>query len=147
MWICCEGTNMCLKLLAFFLNAALKKVACLIDFLLFYVPLKNFSLISRRQLYRWKAAKCRPMLGIQGLWAGRDRYCATPAVARDLVFSGLIRRISPFSRLLRHPMGCGGSILTRTWYVHLSTGTYIRFCFGFHGTYIKLCWYLHHLHF
>jgi hypothetical protein len=53
------------------------------------------------------------MLGAQGLWAGRDLYRATPAVTRDLAFSGLIRRIAPFSRLLRHTRGCGGSILTR----------------------------------
>jgi hypothetical protein len=32
------------------------------------------------------------MLGAQGLWAGRDLYRATPAVTRDLGFSGLIRR-------------------------------------------------------
>jgi hypothetical protein len=30
-----------------------------------------------------------------------------------LGFSGLIRRTAPFSRLLRHTRGCGGSILTR----------------------------------
>jgi hypothetical protein len=29
------------------------------------------------------------------------------------VFFGLIRRTAPFSRLLRHTRGCGGSILTR----------------------------------
>jgi hypothetical protein len=44
---------------------------------------------------------------------GRDLYRATPAVARDLGFSGLIRRTAPFSRLLRHTRGCGRSILTR----------------------------------
>jgi hypothetical protein len=51
----------------------------------------------------------RPMLGAQGLLAGRDLYRAT----RDLGFSGLIRRTAPFSRLLRHAWGCGGPILTR----------------------------------
>ena len=79
----------------------------------FYVPLKNISLIWRRHHCRWRAAKFRPMLGAQGLWAGRDLHRATPAVTRDLGFSGLIRRIAPFSRLLRHMRGCGGSILTR----------------------------------
>jgi hypothetical protein len=53
------------------------------------------------------------MLGAQGLWAGRDLYCATPIVTQDLGFSGLIRRTAPFSRLLRHAWGCWGSILTR----------------------------------
>jgi hypothetical protein len=37
----------------------------------------------------------------------------SPAVTRDLGFSGLIRRTAPFSRLLRHTRGCGGCILTR----------------------------------
>jgi hypothetical protein len=48
-----------------------------------------------------------------GLWAGRDLYHATPTVTRDLGFSGLILRTTPFSRLLRHTRGYGGSILTR----------------------------------
>ena len=85
----------------------------LIDYLLFYVPLKNISLIWRRHHYRWRAAKFRPMLGAQGLWAGRDLYRATPAVTQDLGFSGLIRRTSLFSRLLRHTRGYGESFLTR----------------------------------
>jgi hypothetical protein len=52
------------------------------DYLVFYVPLKIISLTSiwRCHHYRWRAAKFRPMLGAQGLWAGRDLYCATPAV-------------------------------------------------------------------
>ena len=40
-------------------------------------------------------------------------YRATPAVTRGLGFTGLIRRTAPFSRLLRHTRGCGGSILLR----------------------------------
>jgi hypothetical protein len=84
----------------------------LIDYLWFYVPLKNFALIWRRHHCRWRTAKFRPMLGAQGLWAGRDLYRATPAVTRDLGCSGLIRRTVPFSRLLQHTRGCGGSILT-----------------------------------
>jgi hypothetical protein len=82
------------------------------DYLLFYVPLKNISLIWRRHHYRWRAAKFRPMLRAQGLWAGRDLYHATPAVTRGLDFSGFIWRTAPISRLLRHTRGCGGSILT-----------------------------------
>jgi hypothetical protein len=46
----------------------------LIDYLVFYVPLKNISLIMRRHHYRWRAAKFRLMLGAQGLWVGRDLY-------------------------------------------------------------------------
>ena len=91
---------------------------CLIDYLLFYALLKNISHIWKRHHYRWRAAKFRPMLGAQGLWAGRDFYSATPAVTRGLGFSGLIRRTAPFSRLLRHTRGCGGSILTRIFICH-----------------------------
>jgi hypothetical protein len=85
----------------------------LIDYLLFYLPLKNISRIWRSHHCRWRAAKSRPMFSAQGLWAGRDLYRATPAVTRDLGFSGLIRRTAPFSRLLQHAWECGGSILTR----------------------------------
>jgi hypothetical protein len=88
------------------------EVDWLIDYLRFYVSLKNFSLIWRRHRYRWRTAKFRPMLGAQGLWAGRDLYRFTPAVTRDLGISVLIRRTAPFSRLLRHTRGHGGSILT-----------------------------------
>jgi hypothetical protein len=49
------------------------------------------------------------MLCAQGLWAGRDLYRATPAVTRDLGFSGLIRR------------GCRGTLLTQ-----ILTGKLIR---------------------
>jgi hypothetical protein len=58
----------------------------LIDYLVFYFPLKNISLIWRRHHYRWRAEKFRPMLGAQGLWAGRNLYRATPAVTWDLAF-------------------------------------------------------------
>jgi hypothetical protein len=111
-------------------------------FILFYFPLKYFSLIWRRHRYRWRAAKFRPMLDAQGIWAERDLYRATPAVTRDLGFSGLIWRTAPFSRLLRHTRGveiyfnpdphgfpfsrllrhtrgCGGPILTRILTCHL----------------------------
>jgi hypothetical protein len=50
---------------------------------------------------------------LRAFWAGRDLYRATPAVTRDLGFPGLVRRSAPFSRLVRHTKGCGGSILTR----------------------------------
>jgi hypothetical protein len=59
----------------------------LIDYLRFYVPLKNFPLIWRRHHCRWSAAKFRPMLGAQGLWAGRDLYRAISAVTRDHGFT------------------------------------------------------------
>jgi hypothetical protein len=71
----------------------------LIDYLRFYVPLKNFSLIWRRHHCRWRAAKFRPMLGAQSLWAGRDLYRATPTATRDFGFSGLIRKTAPLIQL------------------------------------------------
>jgi hypothetical protein len=85
----------------------------LIDYLPFYVPLKNISLIWRRHHCWWRAAKIRPMLGAQSLWTGMNLYRATPTVTRDLCFCSLIRRTAPFSRLLRHAWGRGGPILTR----------------------------------
>jgi hypothetical protein len=95
-----------------YIMTLLKAIHWLIYYLRFYIPLKNFLLIWRRHHCRWKAAKFRPMLGAQGLLAGRDLYRATPAATRDRGYSGLIRRTAPFSRLLRHTRGCGGSILT-----------------------------------
>jgi hypothetical protein len=86
------------------------------DYLLFYIPpIKNLSLIWRRHHCLWKAANFGPMLGAQGIWAGRDLYRATPAVTWGLgfviafwimitfctllaslicIFSGLIQRIT-----------------------------------------------------
>jgi hypothetical protein len=109
----------------------------LIDYLRFYVPLKNFSLIWYWRCHhcRWRAAKFRPILSTQGLWAGRDLHRATPAVTRDLGFSGLIRRTAPFSHLLRHTRGCEGPILTRIkdltdayilYFTHSLTGIYSK---------------------
>jgi hypothetical protein len=91
-------------------------------------PLKNFSLIWRRHHCWWRAAKFRPILGTQGLWAGRDLYRATPTVTRDLSFPGLIRRNAPYSRLLRHTRGCGGSILTRILTGNIAWDLYVIVC-------------------
>jgi hypothetical protein len=96
----------------------------LIGYLLFCVPLKNISHIWRRHHYRWRAVRFRPMLGAQGLWAGRDLYRATPAATLDLGFSGLIWRTALFCCLLRHTKGCGGSILTRILTGPLSVTSY-----------------------
>jgi hypothetical protein len=112
----------------------------LIDYIGFYVSLKNISLIWRRHHCRWRAAKFRNMLGAQGFWAGRDLYRSTPAVTRDLGLSGLIRRTASYSRLLRHTRGCGGFILTR-----ILTGCQVRrWCLLSHGiwSYIHFVRYL-----
>jgi hypothetical protein len=90
-------------------------VLCLAQEFFTYIAgegLQNLGLCSALRAFerhhcRWRAAKFRPMLGAQGL------YRATPAVTRDLGFSGLIRRTAQCIRLLRHTRGCGGNILTR----------------------------------
>jgi hypothetical protein len=80
-------------------------------------PIPEYFTYVETSAYRRRAAKFRPMLGTQGLWAGRDLYRATPAVTRGLGFSGLIRRTAIINRLLRHTRWCGRSILTQipTW--------------------------------
>ena len=52
----------------------------------------------------WRAGKLRPMLSIQGLWAGKDLYCATYAVTRGLSF--LVSSNGPHR--LRHARGMQG---------------------------------------
>jgi hypothetical protein len=81
-------------------------------YLLFYILLKNFSLVWRRHHCWWRAAKFMQMLGAQGLWSGRNLLCATHAVTRCLGFSCLIWMTAPFSRLLQHTRGSRGPILT-----------------------------------
>jgi hypothetical protein len=51
-----------------------------------------FQLSGGSRHYRWHGCKSRPMLGAQGLWAGRDLYRATPTATRDLGLYGLIRK-------------------------------------------------------
>jgi hypothetical protein len=77
----------------------------MIDYIRFYVSLKNFSPIWRHQHCRWRAAKFRPILGAQGLWARRDLYRATPTVTPRFF------RSHPKDRLQLVAWGCGGSII------------------------------------
>jgi hypothetical protein len=84
-------------------------VPSLIDYLRFYVPLKNISLIWRRQHYLWRAAKFRSILGAQGLSLSCHTCCDT---GRRFFLS------HPKDRPIQSPLttyegGCGGSILTR----------------------------------
>ena len=81
-------------------------------YVLFYVSLKNFSLIWRCHNYWWQAAKFSPVFGAQNLWAGSNLYLATPAVTQGLNFSGLIQRTILFNHL-KLAWGFGGPILTR----------------------------------
>jgi hypothetical protein len=85
----------------------------LINYLPFYLSRKKFSLIWTCHHCQWRAAKFRPMLSAQGLWAGGDLYRATPTVTGRLGFFSFIRRIASFNRLLRHALACRGFILTR----------------------------------
>jgi hypothetical protein len=94
---CSPSSAMVTSPYLFYTSAKIEK---LIDYLRFYVPLKNFSLIRRRHHSRWRAAKFKPMLGAQGLWAGRDLYRATPAVTRDLGFF----RSYPKDRPIQSPL-------------------------------------------
>jgi hypothetical protein len=64
--------------------------------------------------YRWRTAKFRPMLGVQGLWAGRI------FIVPHMLWHGA--SVFPVSSegpphsvasLIWHMRGCGGSILTR----------------------------------
>jgi hypothetical protein len=57
-------------------------------------PEQFFQLSGGCHHYQWQGCKFRPMLGAQGLWAGRDLYLATPTVTRDLESYGLIRKTS-----------------------------------------------------
>jgi hypothetical protein len=59
---------------------------------LFIAARAIFQLSGVCHHYRWQGCKFWPMLGAQGLWAGRDLFRATPTATRDLGFYGLIRK-------------------------------------------------------
>jgi hypothetical protein len=59
---------------------------------LFIAAWAIFQLSGGCHHYRWQGCKFRPMLGVQGLWAGRDLYRTTPTATRDLGLYGLIRK-------------------------------------------------------
>jgi hypothetical protein len=85
-----------------------------IDYLLFYIPLKNFSLIWRYHHCLWRAAKFTPMLSARGLRAGG--IFIVPHLlwhGASSCFFGLIQSIAPFICLLRHTRGCWRPILIR----------------------------------
>jgi hypothetical protein len=86
--------NALLKKITFHCYVCRYKMFLLVLFLhlLVYVLLRNFSLIWKRHHCRWRVPKFRPM----HIWTGNDLYCVIPAATRGLVFSGLIRRTTPF---------------------------------------------------
>jgi hypothetical protein len=79
----------------------------LIDYLQFYVPRKNVSLIWRRH----HAGEGLPNLGLCSALRSVEQG-GIFIVTRGFGFSGLIRRAALFSCLLWHTRECGGSILT-----------------------------------
>jgi hypothetical protein len=67
------------------------KIVCLFVYL-FIAARAIFQLSGDCHHYRWLGCKFRPMLGTQGLWAGRDLYRTTPTAIRGLGLYGLIRK-------------------------------------------------------
>jgi hypothetical protein len=65
------------------------------DYQIFYTYRKINSYIWKCHHCQCRAAKFTPMLGAQGLWAGRNLYRATPAVAWGFGFSGRSHPKSP----------------------------------------------------
>jgi hypothetical protein len=102
MWMKCSFKIVEQYYICIYKESTMKKIVTShfhsLDYLRFYVPLQNFSLIWR----------CHPE-GLQNLGlcsalrafekGGIDIYCATPAVTWGSVFSCLIRRTALFSRL------------------------------------------------
>jgi hypothetical protein len=81
-------------------------------YLLFYVPLKNCSLIWRRHHYHWKAAEFRPTLGVQGHWAGGIFIVPLLLWHGTSVFP-VSSEGPPHSVDSYDTWGCGGPVLTR----------------------------------
>jgi hypothetical protein len=83
------------------------RLSWLIDYLVFYVKIKDFSII-------WTiTSEVQPNLGLYSMlraFAQGDH--ATPVMTLGLVLSGLICRTAPVNRPLWHTRECGGSILT-----------------------------------
>jgi hypothetical protein len=55
-----------------------------------------FSYLGAVTITGDRTANFWPMLGVQGLWAGRDLYRATPTTTRDLGLYGLIRKTGTY---------------------------------------------------
>jgi hypothetical protein len=88
-----------------------KCLSWLIDYLVFYIIIKNISIIWTRDVTI--TGEVQQNLGLYSVLRTFEQGdCATPATTWGLGLSGLIRRTAPFNRLLRHIRECGGSILT-----------------------------------
>ena len=62
------------------------------------VPTDSSS-ISKRHHSQCKAVKLRPLLGVFGLWVGRDLYRVTSSVTQVLGFHGLVLWSTRYSHL------------------------------------------------
>jgi hypothetical protein len=106
----------------------------MIDYLRFYIPVKNFSLIWRCHHYWWKAVKFRPMLHSGPNWTFSSCHTCCDMGPRFFrshlkdcpiqppfmthkgmwsIYSNSDPHFSTFSRLVRHTRGCGVSMLIR----------------------------------
>jgi hypothetical protein len=85
--------DLCLMLITWLENS-------LIDWLLFYVPPKNISLMRIYHNFGWRTAKCRATLGARGFRAWRNLHRTTSAVTQDLIFF----RSDPNDRLIQSPL-------------------------------------------
>jgi hypothetical protein len=85
-----------------------------IDCLLFYVPYRKPFTQMEMSLLLVTGCNFRPLPGAQDLWSRIDLYRATYAVAMASVFPFSFEGPPPFSRLLRHEMGCWGPINSYT---------------------------------
>ena len=84
----------------------------LIDYIVFYVMIKNISIIWTGDVtITGEGQQNLGLCSVLKAFEQEDR--ATPAATWSLGLSGLIRRSAPFNRLLRHTREYGGSILTR----------------------------------
>jgi hypothetical protein len=111
-------------------------------FVLFIVAWAIFQLSSVCHHYWWKGCKIEAYARHSGPWADKDLYRASPAVTRDLGFTGLIRRTAPFSHLFCHTRGRRESILTRILTGHIlweNVETIFRFL---HPISHHLMWFL-----
>jgi hypothetical protein len=63
---------------------------------LFIATRAIFQLSGGYHHYRWQVCKFWPMLGAQGLWAGRNLYPTTPTATRDLGLYGPIRNTGTY---------------------------------------------------
>jgi hypothetical protein len=96
----------------------------LIDYFLFYVPLKNISLIWKVTIAGEGLQNLRLCSELRAFEQGWVFIVSHLLWHGTSVFSCLIRRNAPLNRFLRHKRGCEGSILARILTGPLSVALY-----------------------